>query len=65
MTAWLYIFLGILVVALAAAQLWIARSQGEVAGDRGRLVRFIRTMNVVLMVAAILLAVYTLTMTGR
>lgn len=60
----LYILLGVLVVGLVIAQTWIARSSSDLAGDRGRLVRGIRMFNVVLLVAAIALAVYAMTL-GR
>ena len=57
----LYILLGVLVIGLFTLQIWIARSTAPMAGDRSRLVYAIRVMNAVLMVVAVALAAYTLT----
>ena len=60
MMAALYIALGVLVVALVAVQVWIARSTAPLAGDRSGTVLFIRIFNIALLVAAALLAIYAL-----
>ena len=60
MTTVLYIVLGALVVGVVAVQVWVARSQAPLAGDRAALVRTIRIFNVVLLVAAFALVAYAL-----
>ena len=60
MMAALYIALGVLVVALVAAQVWIARSTASLAGDRSGLVFAVRILNAALLVVALVLAAYTL-----
>lgn len=60
MIAAAYIVLGILVVGLVVLQVWIARASSPLAGDRSRLVYFVRMLNTVLVVVALALAVYTL-----
>jgi hypothetical protein len=59
-TTALYIVLGILVVAVIAMQVWMARSQAPLAGDRAALVRTVRIANVVLLGIAAGLVVYVL-----
>jgi hypothetical protein len=59
-TTVLYIALGVLVAALVAMQVWIARSQAKMAGDRAGLVVSLRAFNVVLLVAAVGLVAYAL-----
>ncbi len=53
MESLLYIALGVLVAGVVAMQVWMARSQGEMAGDRGSLVRGIRIFNIVLVLLAV------------
>ena len=60
MTTLLYIVLAALVAGLVAVQVWIARSQALLAGDRATLVRTVRIFNVVLLVAAFALVAYAL-----
>jgi len=59
-TTLLYIVLGVLVVGVVAMQLWVARSTAQMAGDRATLVRTVRIINVVLLVAAFGLIAYAL-----
>ncbi len=60
MTTALYIALGVLVLGLVAMQVWVARSQAKMAGDRSRLVLGLRLLNIALLVAALVLVVYAL-----
>ncbi len=60
MTTVLYIVLVVLVVGLVAMQVWVARSTSKVAGDRSGTVMFLRVLNIVLLVGALLLVVYAL-----
>ena len=60
MTTVLYIVLGVLVVGVVAIQVWMARSQAPLAGERAALVRTVRIFNVVLLVAAFALVAYAL-----
>jgi hypothetical protein len=59
-----YIVLGVLVVIVIAMQIWIARSTSKVSGDRSGTVLFLRILNIVLLVGALLLVVYAL-ISGR
>ena len=60
MTTALYIVLGVLVAALVAMQVWVARSQAKMAGDRAGLVVSLRVFNIVLLIAAVGLVAYAL-----
>ena len=64
MTTVLYMLLGALVVGLVAAQVWVARSQAKLAGDRSRLVLGLRAFNILLLVGALGLVAYAL-LSGR
>jgi hypothetical protein len=48
----LYILLGVLVAGAIAMQVWMARSQATMAGDRAALLSGIRIFNIVLVLAA-------------
>jgi hypothetical protein len=63
-TTVLYIALGVLVVGLVAMQVWIARSQAKMAGDRSRMVLSLRVLDIVLLLFALGLVVYAL-VSGR
>ncbi len=60
MTTALYIVLGALVLGLVAMQVWVARSQAKLAGDRSRMVFALRVFNIALLVCALLLVAYAL-----
>jgi membrane protein required for beta-lactamase induction len=59
-TTGLYIVLAVLVVAVVAMQVWIARSSAPLAGKRSGAVMFLRVFNIALLVCALLLVVYAL-----
>ena len=61
----LYIALAVLVIGLVAMQVWVARSQAKMAGDRSRLVLGLRVLNIVLLIGALALVVYALASGGR
>jgi hypothetical protein len=56
----LYIALAVLIAGVIAMQVWLARSQAKLAGDRAALVRTIRIFNIVLLVVAVGLVAYAL-----
>jgi hypothetical protein len=56
----LYIALALLIGGVIAMQVWLARSQARLAGDRAALVRTIRIFNVVLLVVAVGLVAYAI-----
>lgn len=56
----LYIALGVLGLAVVAMQVWMARSQAPMAGDRSRLLRAVRAANAVLLIIAVAAIVYAL-----
>lgn len=60
MTAALYIFLGVLVVGVVAMQVWMARSQARLAGERAGLVRTIRIANIALLVIVFGIVAYAI-----
>ena len=48
----LYIALGVLVLGVVAMQVWMARSQAPMAGERSGLLRAIRAANAILLIIA-------------
>jgi hypothetical protein len=63
-TTALYIALGVLVVGLVAMQIWVARSQAKMAGDRSGMVLALRLLNIGLLLGALGLVAYAL-LSGR
>jgi len=62
-TTALYIVLGVLVIGVIAMQVWVART-AEMAGSRSGTVLFLRILNIVLLVGALVLVAYAL-FTGK